>query len=116
MRRQFVPTNFERTQALKRELRELVERGLYFIDNEPQFFRRAAKYKKRRDILLWEKRERAFQKQREQEEREKFEKEMRDKEEQKVEEMLRKEKEEKDRKEYEEKESVKKRKISKEKR
>jgi len=35
MRQQFVPTNFERTQALKRELRELVERGMDFIDNEP---------------------------------------------------------------------------------
>ena len=107
IRRQFVPTNFERTQALKRELKELVERGLNFIDNEPQFLRRAAKYKKRRDILLWEKRERAFQKQKEQEEeeRENFEKEMRDKEEQKVE-KLRKENEEKERKEYEEKERV----------
>ena len=106
MRRQFVPTNFKRTQALKRELRKLVERGLDFIDNEPQFFRRVAKYKKRRDILLSEKRERAFQKQREQEERKKVEKEMRDKEERKVYEMLRKEKGEKERKEYEEKERV----------
>jgi len=102
MRLQFVPTNFERTQALKCELRELVEWGLNFIDIEPQFFCRVAKYKKRRDILLWEKRERTFQKQREQEEREKYEKEMRDKEERKIEE-LRKEKEEKKTKEYEEK-------------
>jgi len=106
MRQQFVPTNFERTQALKCELRELVERGLDFIDNAPQLFLRVAKYKNQREILLWAKRERAFQKQREQEEREKFEKEMRDKEERKIEEKLRKEKEEKHRKEYDEKERV----------
>ena len=62
-----------------------MERGLNFIDNEPQFLRHATRYKKRRDILLWEKKERAFKKQRKQEERKKFEKEIRDKEERKIE-------------------------------